>query len=69
LAAARAEGLAAWRLTAPAVLLLAVLILAPTLAVLGFSLTDYELGYDGITFIGLDNYVELLGDRTFLISL
>lgn len=68
-AAARAEGFAAWRLSAPAVLLLAVLILAPTLAVLGFSLTDYELGYDGLTFIGLDNYAELLGDRTFLISL
>ncbi|MDR6289957.1 multiple sugar transport system permease protein [Inquilinus ginsengisoli] len=67
--AARAETLAAWRLSAPAVLLLAVLILAPTLAVLGFSLTDYELGYDGIRFIGLDNYAELLGDRTFLISL
>jgi multiple sugar transport system permease protein len=67
--AARAEGFAAWRLSAPAVLLLAALILAPTLAVLGFSLTDYELGYDGIKFIGLDNYAELLGDRTFLISL
>jgi multiple sugar transport system permease protein len=67
--AARAETWAAWRLSAPAVLLLAGLILAPTLAVLGFSLTDYELGYDGVRFIGLDNYAELLGDRTFLISL
>ncbi|MGK9234486.1 sugar ABC transporter permease [Inquilinus limosus] len=68
-AAARTEGFAAWRLSAPAVLLLAALILAPTLAVLGFSLTDFELGYDGVQFIGLDNYAELLGDRTFLISL
>ena len=68
-AAARAEGFAAWRLSAPAVLLLAVLILAPTLAVLGFSLTDYELGYDGFTkfdhdFIGGDALKAMQGKNT-----
>jgi multiple sugar transport system permease protein len=33
------------------------------------SLTDLELGYNKIRFVGLDNYLELLEDRTFLISL
>lgn len=68
-AAARAEAAAAWRLAGPAVLLLALLILLPTLAVVALSATNYELGYAGFAFVGLDNYRELLRDRTFLVSL
>lgn len=67
--AAKQEERVAWKLAAPAIVLIFVLVLLPTLAVIGFSLTDYELGYDGFKFIGFDNYTELLGDRTFLISL
>jgi multiple sugar transport system permease protein len=61
--------LAGWRLAGPAVALLVLLILLPTIAVLALSLTDLELGYNKIRFVGLDNYLELLEDRTFLISL
>jgi len=67
--ARRAEAFAGWRLAGPAVALLTLLILLPTIGVLALSLTDFELGYDGIRFVGLDNYLELLEDRTFLISL
>ncbi|NKC27711.1 sugar ABC transporter permease [Ochrobactrum ciceri] len=46
-----------------------LLILLPTAAVIFWSLTNFELGYDGFEFIGLENYAELFSDRTFLISL
>jgi multiple sugar transport system permease protein len=61
-AARRSEAFAGWRLAGPAVALLALLILLPTIAVVALSLTDFELGYDEI-------HLELLEDRTFLISL
>jgi multiple sugar transport system permease protein len=67
--AARQEERVAWQLAAPAIFLIVTLVLLPTLAVIVFSLTNYELGYDDFQFIGFDNYAELLGDRTFLISL
>lgn len=67
--AARQEARSAWKLAGPAILLLFVLILLPTAAVVIFSLTNFELGYDDFQFIGLDNYAELFSDRTFLISL
>ncbi|SDP79104.1 sugar ABC transporter permease [Phyllobacterium sp. OV277] len=67
--AAKREERVAWQLAAPAIILIIALILLPTLAVFVFSLTNYELGYDDFQFIGLDNYIELFSDRTFLISL
>lgn len=67
--AARGEAGAAWALAAPALVLLAAFVVLPTLAVIGLSLTDFELGYDGLRFVGLDNYAELWRDRTFRISL
>ncbi|GAB1584397.1 sugar ABC transporter permease [Phyllobacterium phragmitis] len=67
--AARREERMAWQLAAPAIILILVLVLLPTLAVFVFSLTNYELGYDDFQFIGFENYVELFSDRTFLISL
>ncbi len=67
--AAKQEALTAWKLAAPAVVLIVGLVLLPTVAVVVFSMTNFELGYDDFQFIGFDNYVELFGDRTFLISL
>ena len=67
--ARRREERLAWKLAAPAIILTVLLILLPTAAVIFWSLTDFELGYDGFEFIGLENYVELFSDRTFLISL
>lgn len=65
----RREERLAWKLAAPAIVLTTLLILLPTLTVLFWSLTNFELGYAGFEFIGLDNYIELFKDRTFLTSL
>lgn len=49
---------------APALLLIAVFVLYPMIAVVYFSFTDYSI----ITppeWVGLDNYLRLLDDRTF----
>src|SRR5690606_21921600 len=67
--ARRREERLAWKLAAPAIILTVLLILLPTAAVIFWSLTNFELGYDGFEFIGLENYAELFSDRTFLISL
>ncbi len=57
--------LAGWALAGPAVLALAVLLLAPTAALLAASLTDMELGGPPLHWVGLDNYAELLRDPAF----
>lgn len=57
---------AAYWLSAPALLLMLILLLLPTLAVLVLSLTDAELGVPQVNFRGLAAYADLLNDRTFL---
>ncbi|MEL7526029.1 MAG: sugar ABC transporter permease [Pseudomonadota bacterium] len=49
----------------PAMLLIFGIILGPSLVVIGISLTDYELGALDWRWVGLGNYQEMLGDRTF----
>ena len=56
-------------LSAPALVLLLLFVILPTLTVFGLSLTDYQLGDDGLAFVGLDNYRDLLGDAGFRGSL
>jgi multiple sugar transport system permease protein len=63
--AARHEAMAAWRLCAPTLALMLLLLVLPSLAVVGLSLTDAELGSPDWHFLGLDAYRELLGDRSF----
>ncbi|SHI68146.1 carbohydrate ABC transporter membrane protein 1, CUT1 family (TC 3.A.1.1.-) [Roseomonas rosea] len=63
------EALAGWMLTAPAALAYALMLLLPTLATIALAFTDYELGADGLAWIGLDNFAELLRDRGFAIAL
>jgi multiple sugar transport system permease protein len=65
----RAEALAGWALAAPAAIALFVLLLGPSLALLALSFSDWELGVTSLTWIGLDNYAELLEDPTFLAAL
>ncbi|MDR3493392.1 MAG: sugar ABC transporter permease [Ancalomicrobiaceae bacterium] len=65
----RQEEYAGWRLSAPVMLLVIVLLIAPTIAVFGLSLTDAELGSSEWHFIGVSNYSDLAGDRTFRISI
>ena len=56
----------AYWLSAPALFLMLVLLVLPTLAVLALSLTDAELGVPEVNFRGLAAYADLLNDRTFL---
>ncbi|WP_321377358.1 sugar ABC transporter permease [Rhizobium sp.] len=58
-----------WLLVAPALVLILLFIVLPTLAVVGLGFTDYELGYQSFHFVGLKNYIHLFSDRTFRISL
>ncbi len=60
---------AAWWLVAPSVVLIVVLLVIPTLAIIGLSLTDLDLGNPDWNFIGVQNYVDLASDRTFRISI
>ena len=66
--ARRAEARAAWTLSAPALVLMVLLLLLPTAAVLALSFTDYELGAGAINFVGVDNYADLWDDRVFRLS-
>ena len=68
IAAGRAEEHAAWRLCAPSGVLMLALLVAPTLALIGLSMTDAELGTPTMGFIGLDAYADLASDRDFLRS-
>ncbi len=56
-------------LSAPALVLLTVLVILPTLAVLGLSITDYQLGDDSLAYIGFDNFRDLWSDAGFRRSL
>jgi multiple sugar transport system permease protein len=62
----RSEARAAWGLAAPALLLMAVLLVAPTLAVLALSFTDAELGVPDVHLLGWSAYADLLTDSDFL---
>lgn len=63
------EALTGWLLSLPAALSFLVLLLLPTLATVLLAFTDYEFGAPGFAWIGLGNFVELLEDRGFAISL
>jgi multiple sugar transport system permease protein len=60
-----AEERAAFRLAGPATLLILALLVAPTLAILGLSLTDAELGAPDWNYVGLQGYADLLADPGF----
>lgn len=62
------EGLSGWTLAGPAALLMLVLLFAPAVAVVAIALTDWQFGARTASFVGLDNFAELLSDRVFRIS-
>jgi multiple sugar transport system permease protein len=64
-----AEARAAYALAGPAIILLVGLFLLPVLAVLGISLTDWELGAGTLRFVGLENFRQVLTDPVFHSSL
>jgi multiple sugar transport system permease protein len=65
----RAEALAAFGLAGPAMLLMLVLFILPTLAIFIIAGTDWQFGARSLSFVGLKNFVDLFGDATFLISM
>ncbi len=67
--AARREAQVAWLLAAPAIVLMMLFIVLPTIAVICLGFTDFELGYGQFRFVGLENYADLISDRTFRRSL
>jgi len=56
-------------LTAPALVLMAVFLIGPLLAVIALSFTNYQLGAPSLSFIGIANYIEMTEDETVRISL
>jgi multiple sugar transport system permease protein len=56
-------------LTAPALVLMAVFLIGPLLAVIALSFTDYQLGAPSLSFVGIANYLEMTEDETVRISL
>ncbi len=62
---ARHEPIAAWRLCAPTLALMLLLLVMPWCAVVALSLTDAELGSTDWHFLGLNAYRDLLVDRDF----
>ncbi|MEL7348655.1 MAG: sugar ABC transporter permease, partial [Pseudomonadota bacterium] len=55
----------AWAFVVPFFLVLTIFVLGPTLAVIGLSVSDWKLGERSISFVGINNYQELFGDRIF----
>ncbi len=64
-----AEGVAAYTLAGPAVLLLFVLFFAPVIAVFVIALTDWQFGAHTFAFVGIANFREVFADDGFRASL
>lgn len=63
------EGQTAWLAVSPALLLLIVLLFGPAIAVIVFSLTDWQLGSATLHFVGLANFKALFADPAFWTAL
>jgi multiple sugar transport system permease protein len=57
--------LTGYALSAPAIFLMFVLLIAPLISVFLISFTDWQLGETEIYFIGLENYRAMLNDEVF----
>jgi len=66
---ARLRSLIGFALSAPALSLMALLLIGPVVTVGVMSLTDYQLGAPSFSFTGFENYAELFDDRVFWKSL
>jgi multiple sugar transport system permease protein len=63
------ETLAGFALTGPAVALLLVLFLLPAMAIFLIAVTNWQFGARTLSFVGLQNFADLLRDPTFTTSL
>ncbi len=59
------ERFTAWCFAAPAVLLMAVILILPIVIAAGLSLTNYSLGNDGFDWTGLKNYDRIVSRSSF----
>lgn len=59
------EQRSAWLLTLPAVLLMMLFLIGPIIAVITLSFTDWQLGMTSFSWVGIDNYIQLVNDDTF----
>ncbi len=59
----------AYFLSAPALILMSLLLIGPVVVVIIMSFTDYSLGDPDWSFVGLDNYREMIGSKSFWKSL
>jgi multiple sugar transport system permease protein len=57
--------LAAYVLLAPAILLMAALLVGPLISVFALSFTNYQLGDKSLAFVGVENFRMLAGDPVF----
>lgn len=62
---ARRQGRTAWMLTAPALLLMVVILLAPVAIAAVLSFTNYSLGNPGFDWVGGKNYDKLFTRSTY----
>jgi multiple sugar transport system permease protein len=59
------ERISPYLLVAPAAIALFAMLLAPSAAIFLFSVTDWQLGASTFSFVGLDNYSEMIRDPVF----
>jgi multiple sugar transport system permease protein len=59
----------AYLLSAPAFVLMLLMLLGPLAGIIGLSFTDYQLGAPSFSWIGLTNYQEMFADKVFWTSL
>ena len=62
------ETLLGWLFLVPAFLVLAIMVGYPALIGFWYSLSDKMLGFPKFDFVGLDNYISILGNPTVLMS-
>lgn len=67
--AAFSEAMAAIWLAGPATLALIALFILPVLAVFGVAFTDWQFGATSLSFVGLANFRDVLGDADFRTSI
>ena len=57
--------LSGYLFTAPAVLLMVLILIVPIAVAFFFSFTDYSLGNRSFNWVGVENYEKLIGKRTY----
>ncbi|WBU52035.1 carbohydrate ABC transporter permease [Paracoccus sp. SCSIO 75233] len=65
----QAEQRTLWLFMIPSLLMIGIVLMLPLAYAIGLSFTDYNLGAETTSFVGMDNYVELLGEERFWTSL